>query len=242
MSGQNLATPSYFHFHSKGMQTPKKYFLDTFYDWSNVLDASQATLAMAGARKDGKNARTEACLACAGPCVATGLIWPLGLAWVGSLWPDVPAWVSVAWVCESCFMLLAGPLTCLTITLDRHHNPMFAMLTKRCKEIMGMGIFSKDRQQNWKCYTTNNIPGSEGGHFLISTSFTRITCQNLVLKVLQNRSCVVSSCFVLLWLMDQSIVVESRTFSNKSFPAPLALQCWLEQNEKSMDRSIEIVD
>ena len=109
---------------------PKIYFLRTFYDWSNVLDASQATLAMAGARKDGKNARTEACLACAGPCVATGLIWPLGLAWVGSLWPDLPAWV-----CESYFMLLTGPLTCLTITLDRHHNPMFALLTKGCKEI-----------------------------------------------------------------------------------------------------------
>ena len=112
------------------------------------MDASQATLAMAGARKDGKNARTEACLACAGPCVATGLIWPLGLAWVRSLWPDVPAWVSVAWVCESCFMLLAGPLTCLTITLDRHHNPMFTMLTKGCKKSKGMCIFSKDRQQN----------------------------------------------------------------------------------------------
>ena len=42
--------------------------------------------------------------------------------------------------------------------------------------------------------------------------------------------------------MDQDIVVESRTFSNKSFPAPLALQCWLDQQEKSMDRSIELVD
>ena len=114
---------------------PKKFFLSMFYDWSNVLDASQATLAMAGARKDGKNARTEACLACAGPCVATGLIWPLWLAWVGSLWPDLPAWVSVAWVCESCFMLLAGPLTCLTITLDRHRNPIIATLTKEIQRL-----------------------------------------------------------------------------------------------------------
>ena len=127
--------------------------------------------------EDGKNARTEACLACAGPCVATGLIWPLWLAWVGSLWPDLPAWVSVAWVCESCFMLLTGPLTCLTITLDRHHNPMFALLTKGCKEIQRhVHIFNRYATK-WNCYTTDNIPDREGAHFLISTSITRLTCQ-----------------------------------------------------------------
>ena len=104
-------------FLAKGCK-PKIYFLWTFYDWSNVLDASQATLAMAGARKDGKNARTEACLACAGPCVATGLIWPLGLAWVGSLWPDVPAWVSLCGLGLRKLLYAA----CWSFDMPHHHS------------------------------------------------------------------------------------------------------------------------
>ena len=90
------------------------------------------------------------------------LAWPgLALVWPQAWsvlwgWPGLglcglmclPGSLSVAWVCESCLMLLAGPLTCLTITLDRHHNPMFTMLTKGCKKSKGMCIFSKDRQQN----------------------------------------------------------------------------------------------
>ena len=96
----------------------KKFFQSMFYDWSNVLDASQATLAMAGARKDGKNARAEACLACAGPCVATGLIWPPGLAWVGSLWPDVPAWVSLCGLGLRKLLYAA----CWSFDMPHHHS------------------------------------------------------------------------------------------------------------------------
>ena len=73
---------------------------------------------------------------------ALALVWPQAWSILWG-WPGLglcglmclPGSLSVAWVCESCFMLLAGPLTCLTITLDRHHKPMFAMLTKGFKEI-----------------------------------------------------------------------------------------------------------
>ena len=222
-----------------GMQTRKKLFLSTFYVWSNVLDASQATLAMAGARKTERMPGQKL----AWPALA--LVWPQ--AWFGlSGWPGLglcgliclpgSLWPGSAKAALCCLLVLwhASPSLWTGIT-----TPCLHCWLKDVKKSKGMYIFSIDMQQNeivtqQTTFLTERVPISS-----FPPQSPDSPAKWKFKGSLESQLCI---CFVLLWLMDQDIVVESRTFSNKSFPAPLALQCWLDQQEKSMDRSIELVD